>query len=500
MAAKLPGPRWQTPLPDGVIGSWGPDVERYAERVLRIQLDRHQRLALNRALVYGADGRLLHDLYLYSTARQNGKTVTVRSLIGWGLTAAELPEWERILGIAHDKSQARIPYRAVREDLADLARQYGPASRGGLTLTTYLGIRSGMYGIPRRYDIGTREARNALRGESLDLAPFDEVRTQIDLETWAALGPTMIARPEPLAFATSTAGNARSVLLRLWFERGLRIIRGDEPMGRFGMTWYASSERYGPDDPRSWRESNPALAEGRISADRIREAAATFGGYDTAAFRSEHLNLWADAIDTWLPSGIWARQTAAQPARDGRAVVWAVEASPSWRHVTVAGAWPTDDGAFVGVLGEDSALFARADGTAVSSLSPSDLVALMDRLEADWRPAAVACETTRAVFPHVEAWCKRRDIPLVKLGAKEVRAASELFRSELVGGRLTHADDDLLRSQVTAAQPSSPIEGGSWYLSIRESSGDIDAIRAAAFAAWLAIAPPELEIGVQLFV
>ena len=73
----------------------------------------------------------------------------------------------------------------------------------------------------------------------------------------------------------------------------------------------------------------------------------------------------------------------------------------------------------------------RAGGFCPTDLA-SDLVAILDRLRGEIPPTAVACETTRAVFPHVEAWCERHDIPLVKLGAKEVRAASELaYRSEL---------------------------------------------------------------------
>ncbi len=498
MARRLPSPRWQTPLPEGVAGSWGPDVEAYALRVLGIRLDRHQRKALNRALVYGANGRLLHSLYLYSTARQNGKTATVRSLIGWALTAARLPEWSRIVGIAYDKKQARIPYSAVAADLRPLAARYGSVERGGLNVTTYLGIRSGMYGLPRSYDIGTREARNALRGESVDLAPFDEVRTQIDMETWAALGPTLLARPEALAFATSTAGNDRSVLLREWFDRGVRIIDGAEPPGAFGMTWYASSERYPADDPRSWREAAPALAEGRLSEAKVRELGETFGGPTTAAFRSEILNLWGDAIDAWLPAGVWARQIVAEPP-ERRRVVFGVEAVPTWRRATVTVAWPTDDGAFVGIAGDDDAMRPREGGTAAVSIAPSDLIALLDRLREPWQPAAVACYGQSAAWPHVEAWALEHDIPTVKLGARELKAASELFRSELMGGRLVHAPDELLARQVRDARPSRPIESGDWYLSIRESAGEVDAIRAAAWAAWSAIAPLEAGIPLQIF-
>ena len=497
-ARRLPAPRWQTPLPDGVVGSWGPDVATIAERVKRIRLDRHQRRALNRALVYGADGRLLHRLYLYSTARQQGKTVTVTSLLDWALTAAALPEWSRIIGVAHDKSQARIPYRNVADDLRPLERQYGPAARGGLNITTYLGIRSGMHGIPREYGIGSRDARNALRGESVDLALFDEVRTQIDMETWSALGPTMLARPEPLGFATSTAGNDRSRLLRAWFDRGVRIVDGAEPMGDFGMTWYASSERYGPDDPRSWRESMPGYAEGRLSESAIRSLALELGGFDTAAWRSEGLNLWADAIDTWLPAGVWARQTVERPERSGR-VVLGVEVVPSWRRGTVTVSWPTDEGAYVAIAGDDDAIRPRKDGTAASSISPSDLIDLLDRMHDGWHAAAVAVGGKAAAYPHVEAWAAEHDVPLVKIDDRALRSASELFRSELVGGRLVHSDDPLLTAQVRNARPSRPIESGDWYLSIRESAGEVDALRAAAWASWAAIAPTEAELPPQIF-
>jgi hypothetical protein len=82
-----------------------------------MRLDRWQRRALNRALAVDRDGRLVHQHYLISTARQNGKTLVVRSLIGWALTAAATPPWTMILGLAHDRGQARIPYTAVLEDL-----------------------------------------------------------------------------------------------------------------------------------------------------------------------------------------------------------------------------------------------------------------------------------------------------------------------------------------------------------------------------------------------
>lgn len=473
-------------MPEGVIGSWGPDVGRYAKARLGLVLDRWQQRAMNRALAYGEDGRLVHGLYLVSAARQNGKTVKARSLIGWALTALETPDWRRILGLAFDKGQARIPYEAVMQDLAPIAREVG---RSNLAVTRYLGIRSDLYGRHREYHVGSRDAADQVRSQSNDLGVFDEVRTQRDHRVWAALEPTTTARPDPLIFATSTAGDDRSVLLREWWERGIRIIDGAEPMGRFGMTWYAAPDGLAPDDPRAIRAANPAIAEGRLSMAAVLESLHTLG---PAAYRSERLNLWSDSADLWLPPGVWARTVGLQPAMAGRAIL-GVEVTPSWRRATIVVALPTDDGAWIGVALE-------LDQVRGGSVDPNALAAALSSVAATWRPQAVAYNVAAAAAPYVEAWAQGADVATVALGAREIRAASELFRAELVGGRLTHADDPLLAHQARQARPSLAIEGGGWYLSVKESVGDIDGIRAGAWAAWATIAPENPYPAVQLFV
>jgi hypothetical protein len=489
VAGRLPAPRWQTPLPPGVVGSWGPDVERYASSVLGLTLDRWQRRVLNRALATAEDGRLAHSVYLASTSRQQGKTAGVRSLIGWALTERTIPEWQSIMGLAHDKKQARIPYKAVLTDLQQIARRLPAAERGGLSLTQYLGIRSGMHGRRRTYDYLSREARDSARGESHDLVLFDEVRTQRDFDTWAAIEPTMTARPDPLAFLISTAGDDRSVLLRSLFDRGLRIIDGVEPPGRFGMTWYAASDDLAPNDPRAILAASPAIAEGRVPIGPVLES---YASMPPAQYRMERLNLWSEALDEWLPAGVWPAASRPQPAADGRRVI-AVEVTPTWSRATVSVALATAEGAWVGVAAE---LVASRLG--LGSIAPEAVVAMAAQVAAELRPHSVAWVGTAAIAPHLDAWAELASVDAVRLGAREIRAASELFRGELVGGRLTHRDDPLLASQVRTARPSSPIEGGDWYLSVRQSVGDVDAIRAAAWAAWACIAPPEREV--QIFV
>lgn len=492
MTRRLPAPRWQTPLPPGVAGSYGPIVGLYCRRGLGFPLDTWQQRAINRALAHDEAMRLVHSLYLISTGRQQGKTLISRVVIGAALTELDMPEWSSILGLAHDRAQASIPYRAILADLAPIARRVGPLGRGGLALTRYLGIRSNMYGRHREYKVASREARDSARGETHDLVNFDEVRTQRDFDSWGAVEPTMTASRNPLTLATSTAGDDRSVLLRDWWERGIRIIDGAEPPGGFGMTWYAAPDDAAPDDPRAIYAANPAIAAGRLSIASVLESRRTLS---PAFYRSERLNLWTVGLDEWLPSGVWPATAAPPPAARPGAVVLGVDVVPSWRRATVYVAFLTPDGAWAGPVGDLDATRAGA-----SSIAPADLVAELDRIADMVQPAAVAYSATSAAGRHVKAWAEARDVRDLAMGAREVRAASQLFRSELVGGRLRHQDDPLTALQVRRARPSGPLEGGEWYLSVRESTGEIDAVRAAAWAAWAAIDPPEPEKGTGIHV
>jgi hypothetical protein len=480
-------------MPADVAGSWGPDVTAYAADVMGVSLDRWQRRAVNRALAVRPDGHLVHRIYLLSVGRQQGKSLLVRAILGWALTARGTPEgWTLYLGLAHDKTQARIPYEGVMADLAPVRDRVGPESRGGLAITRYLGIRSAMYGQPRAYHVGSREAPDAIRSYSVDLGVFDEVRTQRDGRVWAALLPTTSARPDPLIFAISTAGDDRSILLREMFDRLRRIVDGAEPAEGFGGEWWAAPDDARPDDPRAWRASSPAYAEGRLSADAIRSELRSLG---TVAFRQERLNLWSDAVDEWLPAGTWAATRRPEaPESEGKRVVLGVDAAPTWRRATIAAAIVDGDRAYAGIVADlDAGL------TVAETVPPAALVAALADQVARWRPAAVVYSSTWAGAPHVEAWCKDHDVPTVALTAGGLRTASELGRSELVAGRLGHPDDPLLALQVRHARPSVPIEGGGWFLSWRESTGEIDAIRAYLWAAYGAIRPQEEPTAPQVF-
>lgn len=506
-----PAPRWQTTLPPRVVGSWGPDVAAWARAELHLELDAWQQRALNRALAVvrivapsvslpaqptiRLDGeRLAHRRYLISTGRQQGKTVGARAVVGWALTAPIGPPWSNLIGLAHDKGQARKVYEPVLEDLRPIQRRY---PRGGLALTRYLGIRSDLYGRHREYNTGSRDSRNQVRGGSFDLVLFDEVRTQVTYDVWNAVEPTTTARPDPLILELSTAGGDTSVLLRDHFDRALRIISGEEPFAGFGMTWYAANDDDDPADPAAWARANPAVASGRLSIEVIRESLYSL---TPAGFRNERLNLWAEGVDDApVPALVWRRAVGRMPDEPTR-VVLGVEAVPSWRRFSITVALLSDDGVWVAVAAEQDA--DRRAGKGAPTMAPHELIAELDRMAEAWQPDEIAFSKAASAAPHLEAWAEApgRRVKVTPLGPRQLRQASELFRSELIGGRLTHLEDPLLAQQARLVRASGPLVAGDWYLSIRASLGDVDAIRAAAWASWAAIAPEDAELTPQVFV
>ena len=258
------------------------------------------------------------------------------------------------------------------------------------------------------------------------------------------------------------------------------------------MTWYAADDDDDPNDPAAWMKANPSLAEGRLSIEAIRSGVAAATG--PSMVRTKRLNLFSDAQDEWLPPGLWAARTGPQPANlDGTRIVLGVDAVPSWRRATVSVGIMHDSGTWAGIAGE---LDVATGGT----VEPADVQRMVERLCQKWNPAMVACSASHPIAPYVQSAGLATSTPVVAMSPRQIRAASQLLRAELIGQRLSHSADLLLQQQVRHARPSAPIEGDDWYISVRESLGEVDAIRSLAWAAWVAIAPPDDTDVAQVFV
>jgi len=444
-------------------------AEAYGLRFLRWQVD-----TLNHALAWDRAGDLVHRLYLASTGRQNGKTVLCRGLIGWGMEAQPNPlDWRTIIGVAYDRKQATHLYHAVAGDLH---------SRPGLSVTSYQGIRSD---DGRYYDVASRQARDNLRGVSIDLALFDEVGLQRTTALWAALLPTIATRPHPFILGISSAGDGSSILLREWFERGVAITEGRAAADGFGMSWYAPDPMAEASDPAAWRAGNPAMAEGLLTEAAIRvELASTL----PSDFRRERLNLWADAATDWMPPALWRSLARVDATVDTeRRVVLAVDVVPSWDRasVVVAGYLDGLDIPHVAMAGEADAMRLGQDRVA-----PSQLLDLVREAADVWNPAAIVYDRQASAAAHLEG-AGAAGWPVIGLDQRQLASASMALEAHALGGELSHSGDDVMAMHLRASarQP----KGDGWRLSRRQSAGHIDSIVAAAMALYALTRPEDIE-------
>jgi hypothetical protein len=482
-------PLLETPLRRGLV-TYGPAVAAWAHAHLRddrgrpLDLLRWQRRVLARALaVDPSTGVLVHREYLVGVPRQSGKTTAARALVSWALSVS--PLWRRTVGLAYDRDGARRVYLPVMTDC-----QEDPWLRERVRTTLHAGL-TGPDG--RSYQVGSRDAPRALRGEAIDLVLADELLTQRTTELWDAVIPATAARPSPLVFAISNAGDERAVLLRRLYGRGRAVVEGRAPAG-FGMTWYGCPEGVDPESRRAVLQANPALREGLLSWAAV---AAEREALTPDAFARERLNILADRPRDlgWIGEGVLERQAA--PGRqvsvsESRPLAMAVDASWGWSRATIRIAATMTEGVPVHapIVGE---LLAPTGG----SVAPAQLLAEVIRLVEVWRPDVLAYDATAAVGPHMERVGSQVDVPTRGLRVGEMVSASTSLADALVAREVTHDGEPATILAGLAARRADV--GESWRLSRKRSAGPIDSLVALAVAHYAVTRPQEPETAPQVF-
>ena len=487
-----PKPLHETALPPGRLLTYGPAVAAWAHAHLRddrgqpLTLLRWQYRTLCRALaVHPSTGRLVHREYLVGVPRQSGKTTAARALVSWALSVS--PLWRRTVGLAYDRDGARRVYLPVKEDC-----EADPWLRERIRTTLHAGL-TGPDG--RSYQVGSRDAPRALRGEAIDLVLADELLTQRTTELWDAVIPATAARPSPLVFGISNAGDERAVLLRRLYARGRAIIAADRVAAGYGMTWYGALEEADPLSRRVVLAANPALREGLLSWEGVE---AERESLTPDAFQRERLNVLADRPRDagWIGDGILERQSAPDrevSVTECRPLAMSVDASWGWTRATirVAATMPTGVPVHAPIIGE---LIAPPGG----SVAPAALLAEVLRLVEVWRPDVLAYDSTAAVGPHMERVAAQADVPSRGLGIRDMVSASTSLADALVSREVTHDGEPATILAGLAARRADV--GESWRLSRKRSAGPIDSLVAMAVAHYAVTRPVPPPVDPQVFV
>lgn len=485
---KLPEtirPRWETPEPPGVVGTYGDRAIAWSKRELGITLGPWQQYVVRQILRFDKLGDLLARIALISTARQNGKSLIVRTIVGWILDEGQhepaFAGWTAILAAAHDSKQARLMYRAVGADI-DGNDRLRKQSRTSI----YRGITVGHID----FDIVTNQPGSA-RGWSAGLVAFDEVLTQRDFEMYESLGPTQSAQRSPLMLLTSTAGHPDSTLLRAFYDRLVRQAAGDEaPDPSFYGAWWASDERdvgYAGDDRRALTEAdwaqieraNPALPDGRLSRASIIHEHSIF---PPASWRRERLNLYEDeaAAEGDIAPGVWApnRIGIIGAPLDGLTGPYAlgVEVQPGWERASITVSGVREDGR----IGTEVYRDLRRD--AGTSVTADRLVKEIEAFPDIDDVVVIAYDGVSGAAPRFARHHEETGFPWDPLKPAAMVAACMDAMEMILAGTLA-VDDPLIDAQVKFVKKRPVGQDGAFRFARQASLGPIDAFMAMVLSA-----------------
>lgn len=461
-----PKPRWETPKPRGVHGSYGPLVRDWAKRRLGIEFGWWQAYAIDQALRYDRNGDIFARIILLSTARQNGKSVIVRCIVGWmleeGQYLAPFAGWTSILAAAHDAKQARVIYANVWQDFIGLNPE-------GFKVTEWRGIRGGHL----LFDTVTGQP-GSVRGWSAGGVFWDEMLTQHDWDMWEALAPTQSAQRSPVMLLTSTAGHGDSVVLRAFYDRLVRIASGDErPDPAFYGAWW---QFHDPDAGLDWNQlklSNPSLGDGRLTKQAIESE---YRIMPPDSWRRERGNHFVDVkADGGFSPGVWAQLRTPEPlAGLSGPYALAVDVQPGWSRATISVSGVRTDGR-VGVE-----VLRDLRDTPGNPVTASRIIAEIEAFPE--YVAVILFDGISGVAPELRRRGNETGLPYRELKRHEFVEACMDVTEMIHAGRLA-VDDPLLDAQVPNVARRNVGADGAFCFSRGDSLGPIDAFLSMTFAA-----------------
>ena len=278
--------------------SYGPLVAKWAERYQNICLFEWQLLALSGQLSHDENGDLLFRESLCSTARQNGKSIALCSLIGFYLTdfAKLRGTPQNVLSVANRLDRAEAIFNSLAPILVDIFGAKAMRTFGRKSVT-----------MPDGSMWEVRAASPNLVGGSYDLVICDELFNISD-RFIDQIKPTMIARKNPLISCWSSAGDESSKAMIHMRETAINEIEKGERSSLYFAEWSIGDRDFR--DPNNWIYANPAL--GKTITIKALQAESK-----KDSFLRQHLNMWVSSRGSWLDEGVWATCKTDLPMPEG---------------------------------------------------------------------------------------------------------------------------------------------------------------------------------------
>lgn len=402
-----------------------------------------QETAAIRGLELREDGRYRFRTVLILVGRQSGKTHLMKVWALWRMcTDARV-----VIGVAQQLRVAQESWRGV----VDYAESQGLASKvrranGEQELELLDGAR---------YLISAA-TRSAGRGFSVDLLVMDELCEQHTEDAWAALSPTILARPNGQIVAISSGGSPESVVLN---NLRAKALAGAD---RVGLLEWSAEDGCELSDPGAWVAACPGLGH-IVQADDLASAIAAC---TPMVARREYLCQAVDTLDPAVDTTGWAAGSdpsgSLGPLRG--ALTAGVDVSLDGNHVALVAAAMTADGRVrvEPVASWESTLDARRE--------LPDVLAALGPVELAWFPngPAAALAPLLAQLGYAKA-----------VNGADLAACCMGFADLARAGMVMHNADALLDGQVARA---TKLARGDGFVFTRRGMGNCNALYAAAGA------------------
>jgi hypothetical protein len=294
---------------------------------------------------------------------------------------------------------------------------------------------------------------------------------------WTAINQATAASPNAYLCGITTAGDLSSETLIDLYKLGERAINGDPTLERFGFFVWEAPEGSAI-DAEAVLASNPAVESGRIPLERILGDLATIPEHEARRYR---LNQFiSGSSESWLPAPVFY-------ANQGHGIdyiigsVLAIDVTTKLDYATIAAAKKIGD---------------KVQTELVASIvNPSEnrLYELITDVFRRTKATAIVIDGSR--MPSLQKRLKANGFPLWQLWSKEVAAACSttfsLFQQNLIEW---NGDDQLLVAQ--SPRGVARYVGENWFLSRKDSLGDIDSVLATALAIYVSATRPKDFVGI----
>jgi len=294
---------------------------------------------------------------------------------------------------------------------------------------------------------------------------------------WGAAILGTSQRKDGIVIGITTAGDQTSETLINLYKSGTAAANGATDLERFGFFLWTAPDNAPIDDPIAIMAANPSVAAGRIPVEQVISDLKTIPEHEARRYRLNQFISGTTA--SWLPGNLFKAATG-RGVTNMESGVFAVDISKNWEHATIA---------FANRVGEEH--HTELVRTFVQP-NETQLFNVLVELHHRYAPRAIALDDRG--LTNLGKRLKLAGFPVWQLWTKEMSAACSIVYSMFANGEEKHNNDPLLI--VQSPNGIAKYSGESWFISRKESLGEIDALMATVMALYVSSRAEHAAIGV----